>query len=133
MRYGPTVMLCVFTLFMDLVVARERPSTGRGAVAWDACLEKNAPSTGRKVMADNCRCARVDELTGEGLKALGGYHDHYQIPSDRQRKAVLIAKVTPKVPKRIGGTDGDYAQQGGLIEDHFEIVDTAPNIIAKWC
>ncbi len=75
--------------------------------------------------------ARVDDAIREGLKALGYYEptiDFDLRPPPARGRQVLIAKVTPGEPVRIGGTDVILRGGARTDRDYLDLLNTRPAI-----
>ena len=86
-------------------------------------LEKNVRAQLSTIQSDEVTPdrrfrARVDDAIREGLKALGYYEPTIEFdlrPPPKRGRQVLIAKVTPGEPVRIGGTE--VILRGGAAEN----------------
>ena len=90
--------------------SRKRPFTGRGVIGRAGKNVRAQLSTiqSDEVTPDRRFRARVDDAIREGLKALGYYEptiDFELRPPPEKGRQVLLAKVTPGEPVRIGGTE----------------------------
>ncbi|HBM3224877.1 TPA: autotransporter assembly complex protein TamA [Klebsiella oxytoca] len=75
--------------------------------------------------------ARVDDAIREGLKALGYYEptiDFDLRPPPAKGRQVLIAKVTPGEPVRIGGTEVILRGGARTDRDYLDLLNTRPAI-----
>ena len=75
--------------------------------------------------------ARVDDAIREGLKALGYYEptiDFELKPPPAKGRQVLLAKVTPGEPVRIGGTDVILRGGARTDSDYLALLKTRPKI-----
>lgn len=75
--------------------------------------------------------ARVDDAIREGLKALGYYEptiDFELKPPPAKGRQVLLAKVTPGEPVRIGGTDVILRGGARTDRDYLDLLKTRPKI-----
>ena len=75
--------------------------------------------------------ARVDDAIREGLKALGYYEptiDFELKPPPAKGRQVLLAKVTPGEPVRIGGTDVILRGGARTDSDYLDLLKTRPKI-----
>ncbi len=75
--------------------------------------------------------ARVDDAIREGLKALGYYEptiDFELRPPPEKGRQVLLAKVTPGEPVRIGGTEVILRGGARTDRDYLDLLKTRPAI-----
>ena len=75
--------------------------------------------------------ARVDDAIREGLKALGYYEPTIEFdlrPPPKRGRQVLIAKVTPGEPVRIGGTEVILRGGARTDSDYLALLKTRPAI-----
>ncbi|MET3065904.1 autotransporter assembly complex protein TamA [Atlantibacter hermannii] len=75
--------------------------------------------------------ARVDDAIRNGLKALGYYEPTIEFdlrPPPPKGRQVLIARVTPGVPVRIGGTDVILRGGARTDRDYLDLLSTRPAI-----
>lgn len=99
-------------------------------------LEKNVRAQlstiqGDEVTPDRRFRARVDDAIREGLKALGYYEptiDFDLRPPPAKGRQVLIAKVTPGEPVRIGGTEVILRGGARTDRDYLDLLNTRPAI-----
>ncbi|WP_316429786.1 autotransporter assembly complex protein TamA [Klebsiella oxytoca] len=99
-------------------------------------LEKNVRAQlstiqGDEVTPDRRFRARVDDAIREGLKALGYYEptiDFDLRPPPAKGRQVLIAKVTPGEPVRIGGTEAILRGGARTDRDYLDLLNTRPAI-----
>ena len=99
-------------------------------------LEKNVRAQlstiqGDEVTPDRRFRARVDDAIREGLKALGYYEptiDFELKPPPAKGRQVLLAKVTPGEPVRIGGTDVILRGGARTDKDYLALLKTRPAI-----
>nr|WP_217282238.1 autotransporter assembly complex family protein [Klebsiella michiganensis] len=99
-------------------------------------LEKNVRAQLSTIQSDEVTPdrrfrARVDDAIREGLKALGYYEptiDFDLRPPPARGRQVLIAKVTPGEPVRIGGTDVILRGGARTDRDYLDLLNTRPAI-----
>ena len=99
-------------------------------------LEKNVRAQLSTIQSDEVTPdrrfrARVDDAIREGLKALGYYEptiDFDLRPPPAKGRQVLIAKVTPGEPVRIGGTDVILRGGARTDRDYLDLLNTRPAI-----
>ncbi len=81
---------------------RDYPGAGENVRAQLSTIQSDEVTPDRRFRA------RVDDAIREGLKALGYYEPTIEFdlrPPPKRGRQVLIAKVTPGEPVRIGGTE----------------------------
>ncbi|VUT08140.1 Translocation and assembly module TamA [Klebsiella pasteurii] len=99
-------------------------------------LEKNVRAQLSTIQSDEVTPdrrfrARVDDAIREGLKALGYYEptiDFDLRPPPARGRQVLIAKVTPGEPVRIGGTEVILRGGARTDRDYLDLLKTRPAI-----
>ncbi|QQO69692.1 autotransporter assembly complex protein TamA [Klebsiella michiganensis] len=99
-------------------------------------LEKNVRAQLSTIQSDEVTPdrrfrARVDDAIREGLKALGYYEptiDFDLRPPPAKGRQVLIAKVTPGEPVRIGGTEVILRGGARTDRDYLDLLNTRPAI-----
>lgn len=99
-------------------------------------LEKNVRAQLSTIQSDEVTPdrrfrARVDDAIREGLKALGYYEptiDFDLCPPPAKGRQVLIAKVTPGEPVRIGGTEVILRGGARTDRDYLDLLNTRPAI-----
>ncbi|HCT5598263.1 TPA: autotransporter assembly complex protein TamA [Klebsiella oxytoca] len=99
-------------------------------------LEKNVRAQLSTIQSDEVTPdrrfrARVDDAIREGLKALGYYEptiDFDLRPPPAKGRQVLIAKVTPGEPVRIGGTEVIFRGGARTDRDYLDLLNTRPAI-----
>lgn len=99
-------------------------------------LEKNVRAQLSTIQSDEVTPdrrfrARVDDAIREGLKALGYYEptiDFDLRPPPAKGRQVLIAKVTPGEPVRIGGTEVILRGGARTDRDYLDLLNTRPVI-----
>ncbi|EPG8312834.1 autotransporter assembly complex protein TamA [Klebsiella aerogenes] len=99
-------------------------------------LEKNVRAQLSTIQSDEVTPdrrfrARVDDAIREGLKALGYYEptiDFDLRPPPKKGRQVLIAKVTPGEPVRIGGTEVILRGGARTDRDYLDLLKTRPAI-----
>lgn len=99
-------------------------------------LEKNVRAQLSTIQSDEVTPdrrfrARVDDAIREGLKALGYYEptiDFDLRPPPAKGRQVLIAKVTPGEPVRIGGTEVILRGGARTDRDFLDLLNTRPAI-----
>ena len=99
-------------------------------------LEKNVSAQLSTIQSDEVTPdrrfrARVDDAIREGLKALGYYEptiDFDLRPPPAKGRQVLIAKVTPGEPVRIGGTEVILRGGARTDRDYLDLLNTRPAI-----
>lgn len=99
-------------------------------------LEKNVRAQLSTIQSDEVTPdrrfrARVDDAIREGLKALGYYEptiDFDLRPPSAKGRQVLIAKVTPGEPVRIGGTEVILRGGARTDRDYLDLLNTRPAI-----
>ncbi|MGK3551679.1 autotransporter assembly complex protein TamA [Klebsiella oxytoca] len=99
-------------------------------------LEKNVRAQLSTIQSDEVTPdrrfrARVDDAIREGLKALGYYEptiDFDLRPPPAKGRQVLIAKVTPGEPVRIGGTEVILRGGARIDRDYLDLLNTRPAI-----
>lgn len=99
-------------------------------------LEKNVRAQLSTIQSDEVTPdrrfrARVDDAIREGLKALGYYEptiDFDLRPPPAEGRQVLIAKVTPGEPVRIGGTEVILRGGARTDRDYLDLLNTRPAI-----
>lgn len=96
-------------------------------------LEKNVRAQLSTIQSDEVTPdrrfrARVDDAIREGLKALGYYEPTIEFdlrPPPKRGRQVLIAKVTPGEPVRIGGTEV-ILRGGARTDSDYGAAENAP-------
>ena len=99
-------------------------------------LEKNVRAQLSTIQSDEVTPdrrfrARVDDAIREGLKALGYYEPTIEFdlrPPPARGRQVLIARVTPGEPVRIGGTDVILRGGAQTDRDYLDLLKTRPAI-----
>lgn len=99
-------------------------------------LEKNVRAQLSTIQSDEVTPdrrfrARVDDAIREGLKALGYYEPTIEFdlrPPPKRGRQVLIAKVTPGEPVRIGGTEVILRGGARTDSDYLALLKTRPAI-----
>ncbi|SUX87644.1 outer membrane protein assembly factor [Citrobacter koseri] len=99
-------------------------------------LEKNVRAQLSTIQSDEVTPdrrfrARVDDAIREGLKALGYYEptiDFELRPPPEKGRQVLLAKVTPGEPVRIGGTEVILRGGARTDRDYLDLLKTRPAI-----
>ena len=99
-------------------------------------LEKNVRAQLSTIQSDEVTPdrrfrARVDDAIREGLKALGYYEptiDFDLRPPPAKGRQVLVAKVTPGEPVRIGGTEVILRGGARTDRDYLDLLKTRPAI-----
>ncbi|STV25417.1 surface antigen [Klebsiella pneumoniae] len=89
------------------------------------------PIQSDEVTPDRRFRARVDDAIREGLKALGYYEPTIEFdlrPPPKRGRQVLIAKVTPGEPVRIGGTEVILRGGARTDSDYLALLKTRPAI-----
>ena len=84
-----------------------------------------------EVTADQRFRARVDDAIRDGLKALGYYEptiDFELRPPPAKGRQVLIARVSPGTPVRVGGTDVILRGGARTDSDYLDLLKTRPAI-----
>ena len=84
-----------------------------------------------EVTADQRFLARVDDAIRDGLKALGYYEptiDFELRPPPAKGRQVLIARVSPGTPVRVGGTDVILRGGARTDRDYLDLLKTRPAI-----
>lgn len=84
-----------------------------------------------EVTADQRFRARVDDAIRDGLKALGYYEptiDFELRPPPAKGRQVMIARVTPGTPVRVGGTDVILRGGARTDSDYLDLLKTRPAI-----
>ena len=113
--------------------SRKRPFTGRGVIGRAGKNVRAQLSTiqSDEVTPDRRFRARVDDAIREGLKALGYYEptiDFELRPPPEKGRQVLLAKVTPGEPVRIGGTEVILRGGARTDRDYLDLLKTRPAI-----
>ncbi|MEE6802368.1 autotransporter assembly complex protein TamA, partial [Escherichia coli O8:H10] len=84
-----------------------------------------------EVTADQRFRARVDDAIRDGLKALGYYEptiDFELRPPPAKGRQVMIARVSPGTPVRVGGTDVILRGGARTDSDYLDLLKTRPAI-----
>jgi len=132
----PRFRLCFCASFMLVSTAASAANVRLQVEGLTGELQKNVRAQlstieSDEVTPDRQFRARVDDAIRNGLKALGYYEptiDFDLRPPPPKGRQVLIARVTPGVPVRIGGTDVILRGGARTDRDYLDLLSTRPAI-----